>query len=161
MHAKIFQITKSRVDKDNILNEHTLTQGEGSWYDYCQKISDTMRKEMIDVLVNELLPEGMFTLIGEDEMVYNGGANEWKAKWVKAIHDKAREITTENVLNYSGPAYQLEGEVENPLHTESHFYLSEETCQSYAERSAELMRMVCSLPVGTHLYIGGVIDFHF
>ena len=24
-----------------------------------------------------------------------------------------------------------------------------------------LMEMVCSLPVGTHLYIGGVIDFHF
>ena len=146
MHAKVFQITKQRVDNENTLNENTLTQGDGSFYDYCAEISDETRKEMIDYLMNELLPKGMFTLVGIDEMVYNGGADEWKAKWVKAIHDKAGEVTTENVLDWIGPTYQ---------------YLSEDSYQSYAEPSAELMEMVCSLPVGTHLYIGGVIDFHF
>ena len=161
MHAKVFQITKQRVDKENTLDENTLTQGDGSYYDYCSEISDETRKEMIDYLVNELLPKGMFSLLGIDEMVYNGGADEWKAKWVKAIHDKAGEATTENVLDWIGPTYQLEKELKNPLHTDHHFYLSEDSCQSYAEPSAELMEMVCSLPVGTHLYIGGVIDFHF
>ena len=161
MHAKVFQITKQRVDKENTLDENTLTQGDGSYYDYCSEISDETRTEMIDYLVNVLLPKGMFTLVGIDEMVYNGGADEWKAKWVKAIHDKAGEVTTENVLDWIGPTYQLEKELKNPLHTDHHFYLSEDSCQSYAEPSAELMEMVCSLPVGTHLYIGGVIDFHF
>ena len=80
---------------------------------------------------------------------------------MKTIHDKAGEVTTENVLDWIGPTYQLEKELKNPLHTDHHFYLSEDSCQSYAEPSAELMEMVCSLPVGTHLYIGGVIDFHF
>ena len=41
------------------------------------------------------------------EMVYEGGADEWKAKWVKAINDKAGEVTTENVMEWIGPAYQL------------------------------------------------------
>ena len=85
--------------------------GDGSYYDYCSEISDETRTEMIDYLVNVLLPKGMFSLIGIDEMVYNGGADEWKAKWVKAIHDKAGEVTTENVLDWIGPTYQLEKEL--------------------------------------------------
>ena len=67
MHAKVFQITKQRVNKENTLDENTLTQGDGSYYDYCSEISDETRKEMIDYLVNELLPKGMFTLVGIDE----------------------------------------------------------------------------------------------
>ena len=30
MHSKIFQITQTRVDKDNYLNEDTLMQGDNS-----------------------------------------------------------------------------------------------------------------------------------
>ena len=161
MHAKVFQITSERVDKENTLNEDTLTQGDGSFYDYCSEITPEFRKAMIVILVNEILPKGMFTLIGDDEIVYNGGSEEWKAEWVKAIHDKAGNVTTENVMDWIGPTYQLEKELKNPLHTDSQFYLSDETYQSYAEQSAQLMEMVCSLPVGTHLYIVGVIDFHF
>ena len=161
MHAKIYQITKTRVNKDNILDENTLTQGDGSYYDYCSEISDETRTELIAHLVNDIPPKGMFTLIGSDEIVYNGGAEEWKAEWERNIHNKAMEITTENVMDWIGPTYQLEKELKNPLHTDHHFYLSEDSCQSYAEPSAELMEMVCSLPVGTHLYFGGVIDFHF
>ena len=161
MHAKVFQITKTRVDKDDILDENTLTQGDGSYYDYCSEISDETRTELIAHLVNDILPKGMFTLIGSDEIVYNGGVEEWKAEWVRNIHNKDMEITTENVLDWIGPTYQLEKELKNPLHIDHHFYLSEDSCQSYAEPSAELMEMVCGLPVGTHLYFGGVIDFHF
>ena len=80
MHAKVFQITKPRVDKENTLDENTLTQGDGCYYDYCSEISDETRTEMIDYLVNDLMPKGMFSLEGIDEMVYNGGADEWKAK---------------------------------------------------------------------------------
>ena len=161
MHAKIFQITKERVDKENTLNEYTLEVGDGSFYDYCSEISDEARVEMIECLVNELLPKDMFTLIDTDEMVYNGGADKWKVEWVKAIRDKALQITTKNVFDWIGPTYQLEQELKNPLHTYSQFYLSDDTYQSYAEQSAQLMEMVCSLPVGAHLFIGGVIDFHF
>ncbi len=161
MHAKVFQITKHRVYEDNILDENTLEQGDNSYYDYCSEISAEARTEMIDALVYVILPKGMFTLIGTDELVYNGGSEEWLAQWVKSIHDKANEVTTENVTDWIGAAYQLKKVIKNPLLTDSHFYLSEDNAQTWAEPSSELMRMVCKLEIGTRLYIGGIIDFHF
>ena len=161
MHAKVFQITKQRVDEENILNENTLTQGDGSDYDYCSNISEEERAEMIEALVNDILPKGMFSMAGDDELVFQGGADEWKKSWAEEIQDKAKNVTAENVTDWIGAAYQLEKAIKNPLHTDFHFYLSEDSCQSYAETSNELMRFVCSLKEGTHLFIGGVIDFHF
>ena len=67
MHAKVYQITKHRVDEDNILNENTLEQGESTDYDYCSEISEEERAESIDTLVNNILPKGMFpTLTSSD-----------------------------------------------------------------------------------------------
>ena len=161
MHAKVFQITKQRVDEENVLNENTLTQGDGSDYDYCTNISQRERMEMIEALVNGILPKGMFTMVGEDELIYQGGAKEWKRLWVDEIQKRAKMVTSENVTEWIGATYQLEKAIKNPLNTDSHFYLSEDSCQTYAETSNELMRFVCSLEEGTHLFIGGIIDFHF
>lgn len=57
MHSKIFQITQTRVDEDSYLNEDTLTQGEGSFFDYCGEIDDEERQLHIENLVNEVLPK--------------------------------------------------------------------------------------------------------
>ena len=43
MHSKIFQITETRVDRDNYLNEDTLEQGDGHYYDYCSEIDEEER----------------------------------------------------------------------------------------------------------------------
>lgn len=161
MHAKVYQITKHRVDKENYLNENTLTQGDSSDYDYCSEISEEERAESINTLVNHILPKGMFTLVGSDELVFNGGNYEWIHKWVDAIHKKSDEVTADNVTHWIGAAYQLQKVINNPLGTDSHFYLSESTTQTFAEPSAELMRMVCKLRKGERLYIGGIIDYHF
>lgn len=161
MHSKVFQITDERIDKEYFLDETTLTQGDGSYYDYCSDISEEERAEQIAILVDHVLPNGMFTLVGVDEMVYHGGAEKLKEKWVKAIHDKASAVNTNNVLDWIGAAYQLEKELKNPLHTDYHFYLSEETYQNYAEPSNELVKKICELKEGDHLFVGGVIDFHF
>ena len=161
MHAKVYQITKRRVDKENYLNENTLTQGDSSDYDYCSEISEEERAESIDTLVNQILPKGMFTLIGSDELVFMGGTPEWIHQWVETIHKKSEEVNVMNVTHWIGAAYQLQKVINNPLETDSHFYLSEDTTQTYGEPSAELMRMVCRLKIGERLYIGGIIDYHF
>lgn len=103
----------------------------------------------------------MFTMVGEDELIYQGGAKEWKQLWVDEIQKRAKMVTSENVTEWIGATYQLEKVIKNPLNTDSHFYLSEDSCQTYAETSNELMRFVCSLEEGNHLFIGGIIDFHF
>lgn len=161
MHSKIFQITRTRVDKDNYLNEDTLMQGAGSFFDYCGEIDDEERQLYIESLVNEVLPKGMFELVSEDTMRYMGGAEEWKKGFVEGIRLKAEDVTTDKVQDWIGPVYQLEKYLKNPLDTGYWFYTDENGVQSYAEQSYEFLREVCGLEPGTLLYIGGIIDYHF
>ena len=65
MHSRIFQISTEPIDKENYLNEDTLQQGDGSFYDYCSEIDEENRKEDIANLVNYALPNGMVELISD------------------------------------------------------------------------------------------------
>jgi hypothetical protein len=112
-------------------------------------------------LVNTALPKGMFELVGDDTMRYIGGVEQWKENFVTNIRKKAEAITTENMLEFVGPVYQLEKALENPLDIAYHFYLDGDGYQSFAEKSFAFMEFVCTLEPGTILYIGGVIDYHF
>ena len=94
MHSKIFQITTVKVTNEGRLTENTLTQGDGSFYDYCMEIEPDIRKQCIDILVNKILPSGMFELTGEDTLLYKGGAEQWKKEFVAYIQAKASELTT-------------------------------------------------------------------
>ncbi len=161
MHSKIFQITKTRVNKDSYLNEDTLMQGDNSFYDYCAEIDDEERKFHIDNLVNNILPKGMFELISENTMLYKGGAGQWKEDFVAEIRRRAETVTPDKVQEWIGPVYQLGKFLKDPLDTGYWFYMDEEGLQSYAEQSYEFMRQVCEFEPNTPLYIGGVIDYHF
>ena len=44
MHSKIFQITENKVERDDYLDEDTLTQGDGSFYEG-QKGDDCLPRE--------------------------------------------------------------------------------------------------------------------
>lgn len=160
MHSRIFQISTTRVDKENYLNEDTLQQGDGSFYDYCAKIDDEERKQDIADLVEYALPKGMFELTSNDTIRYNGGIEQWKEEFVANIHKKAEAITTENMQEYM-PIYNLKEALQNPLNTGYHFYLDGDGCQTFAEPSFAFMEFICTLEPDTTLYIGGVIDYHF
>ncbi|NPD92090.1 hypothetical protein [Xylanibacter muris] len=160
MHSRIFQISTMQIEKNNYLNEDTLQQGDNSFYDYCADIDDESRKEDIAYLVNSALPKGMFELLSEDTMRYNGGIEQWKEEYVANIRKKAEVLTAENMLTWS-VSYNLRQAIENPLDVAYHFYLDGDGCQSFAEPSFAFMEFVCNLEPGTILYIGGVIDYHF
>ena len=161
MHSKIFQITTVKVTNEGRLTENTLTQGDGSFYDYCMEIEPDIRKQCIDILVNKILPSGMFELIDEDTLLYKGGAEQWKKEFVAYIQAKAGELNTENVQDWIGPVYQLEKALKNPLETAFQFYMDEGGYTRSAEESYEFMRRICEMEPGTTLYFGGVIDYHF
>ena len=115
MHSKIFQITETRVDRDNYLNEDTLEQGDGLYYYYCPEIDEDERKFHIANLIEKALLKGMFTLVAENTIRYNGGADKWKKEFVTAIQEKAQAITIENCMMCIGAVYQLEKFLKNPL----------------------------------------------
>ena len=158
MHGKIFQITTSKVDEDCRLTENTIEQGDGTDYDYCSEIDDEERQECISYLVDEILPTGMFELVAENVLRYNGGIEEWTEKFVSNIRLGACEITTGNAYKFVGPVYQLVKQLKNPLHTGWQFYMDEGGTQSYAEESYEFMCAVSNKKPVTLLYIGGVND---
>lgn len=160
MHSRIFQISTMQIDKENYLNEDTLQQGDGSYYDYCADIDDDARKGDVADLVNYALPKGMFELISEDTIRYNGGVEQWKEEYVANVRKKAEALTVENMWEWS-TAYYLNQAMENPLGTDYHFYLDGDGCRSFAEQSFAFMQFVCNLEPGTILYIGGVVDYHF
>ena len=161
MHSKIFQITEEKPLKDNILNVCTLEQGDGHYYDYCSEIDVEERKFHIDNLINNILPKGMFTLVSEDIIRYNGGADKWKEEFVATLQEKAKAVTTENCTMWIGEVYQLEKYLKNPLDTGYQFYMDELCINGAAEQSYEFLRVASQLEPGTLLYIGGVIDYHF
>ena len=103
----------------------------------------------------------MFQQIDDTTFEYQGGIVEWKAQWVERIQDLASQLNIENILKFVGHSYKLERALKNPLDTASQFYLSGETDQTYAEESVELMRWIEDLEVGSKIYLGGIIDFHF
>lgn len=161
MHGKIFQITEEKPLKDNFLNEDTLEQGDGHYYDYCSEIDEEERKFHIDNLINNILPKGMFELVSVDAIRYNGGANKWKEEFVAAIQEKAQAVTPDNCTMWIGEVYQLEKYLKNPLDTGYQFYMDEQGISGYAEQSYSFLQTVSQFEPGKLLYIGGVIDYHF
>lgn len=165
MHGKIFQITETRVDKDNYLNAGTFEQGEGRYYDCCQEICEEARKFYIAELIEKTLPKGMFTLVAEDTIRYNGGVDKWTEEFIATIQEKAQAISIENCMSWLGGVHELEEFLKNPLDTLNQFYLYDQEVSDYplgiACQSYEFLRMVSDFEPGKLLYIGGVIDYHF
>lgn len=48
MHSRIFQISKTPINKECYLNEDTLTQEDDSYFDYYSEIDDKIRKYNIN-----------------------------------------------------------------------------------------------------------------
>ena len=113
MHSRIFQISTMQIEKDNYLNEDTLSQEYLTPFDYCSDIDDDIRMADIANLVNNVLPKGMFELISDDTMRYNGGIEQWKEEYVANIRKNAEAITVDNMLTHRG-THNLRKAIDNP-----------------------------------------------
>ncbi len=63
----------------------------------------------------------MFTLNNDLTLTYNGGINEWRHHYARLIRERAEAIDTDNVTEWTGPVYQLQKAIINPLDTDSLF----------------------------------------
>ena len=160
MHSSVYQITTEKIKDGGLLDEDTLHQGDCSGLDYCSNIDDDERKERIENLVNNILPEGMFTLIDENTIRYNGGVEIWQEEWVKQIKEKCSLVTANNIQEWR-TLYYLQEAIENPLNVGSRFYDDNRGYFSYSEKSGEFMKSLNNLEAETLLYIGGVVDYHY
>lgn len=160
MHSSVFQITTEKIKEGGLLDENTLHPGDSSGLDYCSDIDDEERKERIEDLVDKILPEGMFTLIDENTIRYNGGVEIWQEEWVRRIKEKCSLVTANNIQEWR-TLYDLQEAIENPLDAGSRFYDDNCGYSSYSEKSGVFMKSLNDLEAGTLLYIGGVVDYHY
>lgn len=81
----VYQLFTEKMEKENWLDEDTLLQGDGSYYDWCSEISEDERKAAIIELATCILPAGMFRLIDSETLEYLGGMNGKSLGWQTSI----------------------------------------------------------------------------
>ncbi len=161
MHSKIFQITRTRVDKDDYMNEDTLMQGDDSFSIIVPRLTTKNARYHIDNLVNNILPKGMFELVSDDTIRYNGGAAQWREEFVADIRSRAEAITPESVQEWIGPVYQLEKFLKNPLDTAYWFYMDEEALNPMPSSPTSSCGKYLNLNPARNSISVVFIDYHF
>lgn len=162
MHSLIFQVATRPINREQFVNQDNITEGEMAYLDYASSLNATDRKVAIKRLAEKLLPSGMFTLNPDGEsMTYKGGYTEWSKEYAEGINDRAKAITPTNTMKATGPVWQLQKYIINPLATDCLFINAFYEGEGTAERSRTLMKIVSDMQIGQKLYIGGVYDYHF
>lgn len=159
MHGTIYQLGTSPINEDEYMNPETISEGESVCIGYADEIAEAERKSQMEELV-EILPKGMFTLNNDLTLTYNRGINEWRHHYARLIRERAEAIDTDNVTEWTGPVYQLQKAIINPLDTDSLFITDFGSNFGTAEHSAEFMRFVERLTPGNKLYAGMIADYY-
>lgn len=160
MHGIIYQISDSPIDRDNYIGVDTISEGDMAGFDYLYDTTEEERRKQIQYLVEHTLPKGMFTIGTDGEtLVYQGGFSEWRKMYLDLIRTRTEAINEENIMEWIGPAYQLQKAIVNPLDSVD-YYVTESDSYGTAERSRDLMLMVGRLEAGAKLYIGEVLGYH-
>lgn len=160
MHGIIYQISDSPIDRDNYIGVDTVSEGDMAGFDYLYDTTEEERRKQIQYLVEHTLPKGMFTIDTDGEtIVYQGGFSEWRKTYLDLIRTRTEAINEENIMEWIGPAYQLQKAIVNPLDSVD-YYVTESDSYGTAERSRDLMLMVGRLEAGAKLYIGEVLGYH-
>ncbi len=115
MHSNIIQVSNKPIAKGEHISIDSVTAGDMASIDYAYKTSEERRKLEITDLVGYILPKGMFTVNSDGEtLTYKGGFNEWRKSYLDSIRTKAQEVDEGNIMQWIGPAYQLQKAILNP-----------------------------------------------
>lgn len=165
MHARIYQVSKERVNKEDQITPDLFY--EEDFLDYCGESEDF--DEDIEYLVNYALPKGCFSREGEDAIRYNGGLEEVIAEWGGKISDMATQVRglTESIgvenakdklAQLTLKIWQLKEVSSTPTEDLSRIWTEEDGTQTIGEWLLALAR---TLKEGDVIYIGGTVDFHY
>lgn len=162
MHSIIFQVSTRPIAQDQYVDEDRINEGELVIIDYTETLTETDRRKAINRLAEKILPSGMFTLNPDNEsLTYKGGYAEWSKEYAEEIKERANAIDPTNAMKATGPVWQLQKYIINPLATDCVFINAFYEGEGTAERSRTLMKMFSDMQIGQKLYIGRVYDYHF
>lgn len=159
MHGKIFQISTEPIKRDNYIN--TAIEGEMVVsFTYLYETEEENRKQFIQQLVEHVLPEGLFTIDSDGvTLTFQGGFDKWRDQYLELIHSKAAAIDGSNIMDWSGPVYQLQKAIANPFGGDTYF-VTDSLGGAVAVNSRDFMGTVKRLEPGAKLYIGAILGYH-
>ncbi len=160
MLGTIYQISSNPILKDELLDIDRISEGEAVSISYVRP-SNEERLSDITYLVENILPEGMFTIEDDHTLIYNGGYEEWAKSLCGDIQHITNHLTPANILSWiESPIHLLKKTILNPLNTYSLFVIDFYVGTGTAEQSAELMGLVKDLKAGDKVYVGSILTFH-
>ena len=137
-----------------------IMPGEMVMFDHICKTKDEDREKYIRIFVDHILPAGMFSVNTDLTLSYLGGLDIWCKKFSELLHTKTAIINSGNVLDWTGPVYQLHKAIINPLETDVLFIIDFMSGMGTAERSGAFMQFINRLKQGEILNIGTIAEYH-
>lgn len=156
MHSYIYQIGTKPFTEEKLLDSDTLEVGENSLLDYAYDISAETRAVNIRILVEAILPAGMFTVDSDNNLIYQGGFKIWRKTYFDKVKNLTKALTPANIMGNGRQLSDLKHALDNPLNTVRLF----ECGDGEIEYSISIMRMVDGLSKGDKLYVGSVLGYH-
>ena len=98
MHSYIYQIGTKPFIGEQLLDPDTLEVGENSLIDYAYDISAEVRAVNIRILVETILPAGMFTVDSDNNLIYQGGFKIWRKAYFDKVMSCTKALTPANIM---------------------------------------------------------------
>lgn len=156
MHSNIFQISDKPISEGNFLYPEYFYEDANDFADYIgDEYEDEARTEKIQLFAEHY--KDLFDLDGE-VLVFKG-LGSFLQDWAEALKEAANKLNGDNILKELN-LYRLE-RMTQTTHTDNdaRFFIEDWNC--YAGDFGDFISWLSHLDVGTCLYIGAVIDFHF
>lgn len=156
MHGTIVQISNDEIPEEDYINEGRLESWIGTEFDYIYeaKLDEKGRKSIIDNLVKNIFPKGMFEAVEKNALKYKGGMDEWKKGFVDEIRRKAYKINEENCMHWEFASFKHY--LEDPFDISYRFFI-----ENGIEKSYGFMNYVNNFESGTLFHVGGILMYHF
>ena len=98
MHSYIYQIGTKPFTEETLLDPDTLDVGENSLLDYAYDISADIRAVYILILVETILPAGIFTIDSGNNLIYQVGFKIWRKTYFDKVMNLTNVLTPANII---------------------------------------------------------------
>lgn len=161
MHSNIFQISDSLISEENILYSGYFYDNSNDFADYIGGEYKGENRTLKIKWLAEEFPE-MFEYKQDEndsEVLIFKGLGNFLKEWTDKIQEIAKGLTEENIFKGVN-LYRMKRICERTHHNiNSRFFI--EDWNNCAGDCADFISWLATLEVGTRIYVGAVIDYHF
>lgn len=158
MHAKIYQVTREELSRDEYITFDSYEPLQVS--NYCDYTGEVYEYEEEDCLKSlDRILEGVFYREGRT-LTYVGAEN-FMYEFVEAIKKSASELTVEKMKDWR-TMFALKRLLDETHIEYEHRFVFGPDQEAFPESLGEFMQEVyVTLKPGDKLYVGGIVDFHY